>query len=213
MTNNENQLETLIQEIESNAKDKNRYLISISGAPGCGKSTFSAFLKNRLKNAEIIQMDGFHLENTILNYKKIIERKGSPETFDFDGLESLIKRVKTQISDYVYAPLFNRELDSSIGSAIEISKEIKYILVEGNYLLLDEKPWSDLNTLFDYKIFLYVDEEKTIKRLTERWLKLGLDRNKISKKVFENDMKNFKKVSENLLKYDFIIKGEIEINE
>ncbi len=158
-------------------------------------------------------MDGFHLENTVLNDKKIIERKGSPETFDVEGLESLIKRAKTQTSDFIYAPFFNRELDSSIGSAIEISKDIKYILVEGNYLLLDEKPWSDLNTLFDYKIFLDVDEETTIKRLTERWLDLGLDKDQTLKKVFGNDMRNFKKVSENLLSYDFRLKGEIKINE
>ena len=51
----------LVDNIVSEIRDKNCYLIGIVGVPGSGKSHYSQILKNKLGNAMIVPMDGFHL--------------------------------------------------------------------------------------------------------------------------------------------------------
>ena len=54
--------------------NKSRYFIAISGAPASGKSTISEKLKSELIlnncKSSVLQMDGFHLDNNILEEKK-----------------------------------------------------------------------------------------------------------------------------------------------
>ncbi len=50
------------------------------------------------------------------------------------------------------------------------------MLTEGNYLLLDEPPWSALAPLFDLTVMIDAPEDVLERRLVERWLAYGLDR-------------------------------------
>ena len=62
--------------------NQSRYFIAIAGAPASGKSTISEKLKSELisKNhkSSVLQMDGFHLDNNILeknyNFKKVFRK-------------------------------------------------------------------------------------------------------------------------------------------
>ena len=67
-------------------KSQNRYFIALAGPPASGKSTISNKLNEDLNAkgfpSEILQMDGFHFDDAILNSKNLLPRKGSPETFD-----------------------------------------------------------------------------------------------------------------------------------
>lgn len=207
-----NSLDDLILLIQQKSAQKTRFLIGISGCPGAGKSTISHYLKSKLVHSKIIQMDGFHLANDILEKQDLLTRKGSPDSFDLEGFTSLLDRIKNKnlsISQCnippIYAPLFNRELDASIGSAIEIESSDKFMLVEGNYLLLDQAGWRELPLLFDLTIFLQVDESTLISRLTQRWLGLGLNPQAALDKVNLNDALNIKLVNENLIDADVIV--------
>ena len=69
----------LASEIEKQAIGGKRALIAIAGAPGSGKSTFAERLSGYLgKKASVIPMDGFHLDNSVLEAKGLLSVKGAP---------------------------------------------------------------------------------------------------------------------------------------
>ena len=49
---------------------------------------------------------------------------------------------------------------------IQIDSDI--VLLEGNYLLLDEDGWKDISSMADYTIFISADEDMLRSRLVER---------------------------------------------
>jgi pantothenate kinase len=96
-----------------------------------------------LPNAAVVQADGFHYDNGLLDALGRRGRKGAPNTFDVRGLELTLQRIRAGEPDVVI-PTFDRDLDLSRGSARMIARDVKHILVEGNYLTLGNGPWSAL---------------------------------------------------------------------
>ena len=78
--------------------------------------------------------------------------------------------------ELVYAPVFNRVLNESIGSAVPIFPSVELVVVEGNYLLLPEDPWVRARPLYDLTIYLDVPDEVRVPRLVRRQRARGLDR-------------------------------------
>ena len=78
---------------------------------------------------------------------------------------SLIKELRSK--NDIKAPLFDRSADKVIKDAQTISREQDYLVIEGNYLLLDRELWRDLSKYWDYKIFLTVEETILKSRLIE----------------------------------------------
>ena len=173
-----------------------RILVGISGAPGSGKSTLSTALSSKLNKSEhvaaVIPMDGYHLEDSLLEDLGLLKRKGSPETFDFVGFKHLLLRVKNE--DEVVYPVFDREREISIAGAGILKKNIRIVIVEGNYLLFDEEPWSCLSKLWDYSVFLDVELTVLEQRLIDRWIDLGFSRAEAQQKALGNDIQNAKRV-------------------
>jgi pantothenate kinase len=127
-----------------------RRLLGLTGAPGAGKSTMAVALCDELGPvAARVPMDGFHLANQVLRQLGLADRKGAPATFDVGGLHALLRRLRANDEDVVYAPEFFRDLEEPIAGALAIPQQVRLIIVEGNYLLLDEGPWRDTSGLLD----------------------------------------------------------------
>lgn len=94
-------------------------------------------------------MDGFHLANQVLGALGLAARKGSPATFDAGGFQSLLRRLRAGTEEVVYAPEFVRELEEPMAGALAVPRDIPLVVVEGNYLLLDDGPWRGTPDLFD----------------------------------------------------------------
>lgn len=146
-----------------------RRILGITGAPGAGKSTLCASLVAALGDAAVlVPMDGFHLANQELDRLGRADRKGAPDTFDAGGYLSLLHRLRDRKESVVYAPVFDRSLEESIGSATPVPAETPLIITEGNYLLCEEHGWDAVRESLDETWYLDVSDETRMERL-HRW--------------------------------------------
>lgn len=172
-----------------------RFVVGIAGPPGSGKSTLSTALRDVLPEgtAAVVSMDGFHFDDSVLEQRGLRARKGAPETFDFAGFEVLLKRLRAVEPD-VAIPVFDRSIEISRAGAAIVGPDIKFILVEGNYLLLDEEPWQRLGPLFDFTIFVDVPREELERRLVQRWRDHGRTDADARNWIDTNDIPNIERV-------------------
>ncbi len=169
-----------------------RKLIAVAGAPASGKSFLGGALCDALcrdgLRAELVPMDGFHLDNRILDARGLRARKGAPETFDVAGFIALIQRFRSE-REVVY-PIFDRAHDLSIAGAGVVAPSCDMVIIEGNYLLFDEHPWAALAGLWDFSIWLDTPEETILQRCVARWLAHGYDPEAARIRAERNDLAN-----------------------
>lgn len=185
-------------------------LVAITGAPGCGKSTLATELARRLNTQKrktiIVPMDGFHLDNTVLDQMGLRPRKGAPETFDAAGFVRLIKALRA--GENVYAPIFDRARDLAIAGAVAAPQDASIVIVEGNYLMFDEHPWSDLAPLWDMTARIDVPMPELRARLIQRWLSLNYSPSVATRRAEGNDIPNAQRVIDRALPCDFTLDGQ-----
>lgn len=188
----ESALTALAARISNLTPKSRRLMVAIVGAPGAGKSTIAEALAHRIDGAAVVPMDGFHLDNAVLTARGILARKGAPESFDAAGFATLARRLAAE--DEVAIPRFDRARDLSVAGAAMIGPE-RVLLVEGNYLLLNKAPWSDLAPLWDFTVWLEVPLPVLEERLLQRWRGFGLDEATAQAKALGNDIPNARLVA------------------
>lgn len=190
--------------------DKNRVIIAIAGAPASGKSTIAEELlellnENEPDSAAVVPMDGFHLDDQVLKDKGLLGVKGAPSTFDVGGFRSLLQRLKINEEPEIIVPVFDRELEISRAGARVITSEIKYIIVEGNYLLLNKAEWKDMQPNYDLSVFVKVSQKIIHQRLVQRWQGYDYSALEIEHKINQNDMPNAQLVMRMMNEPDYFI--------
>ena len=192
----------LLERLTAMQKQKGRRILAMLAAPpGAGKSTLCSFLESlsgEFSGTEEIQavgMDGFHrrqeylLSHTICRDGEeipLVKIKGAPVTFDLDRLTEHVKRAAA--GENCSWPVYDRILHNPVEDAIRIHKEI--ILLEGNYLLLNEDGWRELSTFADYTISIRAEEGFLRTRLVDRRVKTGVEREAAVQFVDYSDMQN-----------------------
>ncbi len=194
--------------IEAQAGRSARVIVALAGPPAAGKSTFSAALATILPpgQAAVVPMDGFHYDDGVLRDKALSHRKGAPETFDFGGFKALLQRLRAGEAD-VAIPIFDRSMELSRAAAAIVATGVRFVLVEGNYLLLDEEPWTQLAPLFDYSVFIDVPEPELDRRLVERWREHGREPQAARRWIDGNDMPNIRRVLAKRRPADLVVDG------
>ena len=177
------------------AKGGGRVIAALAGAPGSGKSTVAERLCEALNAgqaglAAVLPMDGYHYDDLHLVPAGLRPRKGAPETFDVGGLFHTVTRLRARDEDFVAVPVFDRDIEIARAGARMIAADVPVIIVEGNYLLLGQEPWSRLRPLFDVAVLVDVPEPVLRERLTARWQHYDLTPEEIAWKLDGNDLPN-----------------------
>ena len=178
--------------------------IAIAGPPGGGKSTLTSAICDAV-NAEfdediavIVPMDGFHYPMaTLLENKQLfpdaelaVARRGAPFTFDAGAFVECIQSLRSAGEGDV--PTFDHEIHDPVSGGCAVKKVHKIILVEGNYLLLPEKPWQVLvkESVFDETWFVDTDVEEAMRRIITRHVRVGRTPEEAKRRADTNDRLN-----------------------
>ena len=151
-----------------------RAILAIAGSPGAGKTTLARALVARVDalagegTAAYVPMDGFHLANGTLDRLGRHDRKGAIDTFDGWGVLALVRRIRAETDHVVYAPSFDRAVDEGVAGAIAVEPAARLVVVEGNYLLVDEDPWGLLRAELDEAWFCATPADARFTRLVDR---------------------------------------------
>ena len=170
--------EGCLQMLSAWAAAGERKILGLVAPPGAGKSTFAKAIHVAFpSHSQIVPMDGFHLASVELARLGREGRKGAADTFDASGFLNLLHRIRDQAPDEViYAPDFRRDLEEAVAGAIAVSAQTPLIIVEGNYLLLDDGPWAGIGRVVDEVWYLDVDEGVRRERLLNRHMRCGRSR-------------------------------------
>ncbi|PNG21105.1 nucleoside/nucleotide kinase family protein [Streptomyces cahuitamycinicus] len=155
-----------------------RAILGIAGSPGAGKSTLAERLVRELNGAgdpwvAHVPMDGFHLADAELERLGLRDRKGAPDTFDAAGYAALLRRLREEPGDVVYAPGFERVLEQPVTGAIPVPPTARLVVTEGNYLLLATGHWPRVRPLLDEAWFCELPERERVRRLVARHERFG----------------------------------------
>lgn len=198
----ENIFVPLLRKLTKMRREKNgRVLALFAAPPGAGKSTLLSFLAKLAEEDEqsdevqVLGMDGFHRRQAYLVSRTVVRDgaeipmvsiKGAPQTFD---LEKLTERVQNIAAGRTCGwPVYDRRIHDPVDDAVTVDGEI--VLIEGNYLLLDEPGWRDLRNYADHTVLIRADAELLRKRLVDRKAMGMASREEAERFVEFSDMRN-----------------------
>ncbi|MFE5670962.1 nucleoside/nucleotide kinase family protein [Agromyces sp. NPDC056523] len=202
------------------AASDHRVLLGITGSPGAGKSTLATALVEAVNRADgaglavHLPMDGFHLANATLDRLGVRDRKGAIETFDGWGFAGLLERILAETDHTVYAPGFERSVDEPVAAEIAIEPSARIVVVEGNYLLVDEGPWQRVGDLVDEAWFIEASDEERVRRLVERHTAFGRTPEAALAWAHEVDGANARVIAPTVARADLVVSGttwEVEV--
>ncbi len=128
----------------------------------------------------------------------MVDIKGAPVTFDIDKLKENVRRIT--LGDNFGWPGYDRLIHNPVENAVYIEGNI--ILLEGNYLLMDEDGWRELSKYADYTISIKAGADMLRSRLVDRKIKSGTSEEKAVSFVDYSDMYNVRLCLEKTMKAD-----------
>lgn len=208
----------LLQRLSALQKEKARRIaVFLAAPPAAGKSTLCCYLEKLsretpgLTPVQCVGIDGFHHYQAYLDSHSIEKDgriiplariKGAPETYDVEKLKGLLDSLN---EDKQFWPVYDRRIHNPVEKAVEIREDI--IILEGNWLLLDEAPWNSLSC--DYSIFLRAGDESQLERIVQRKMMGGFSEEHARQIVRSNDWPNILRCMEHSRRGDL----NLAINE
>lgn len=209
----------LLEKFTELQKEKaSRIVVFLAAPPAVGKTTLCQFLeylsqqKEDVTEVQALGLDGFHYHSEYINSHDAVVLgktvpmktvKGCPETYDTEKLQKKLDKIK---QENILWPIYDRNIHDVVEDVTEVTKDI--VLIEGNWLLLNEEPWKSIKEIADYTILIQSAEETLKERLIGRKIKGGLSREEAEAWYVNSDSVNVKRVLHTSIPGDLMLKVE-----
>ena len=186
----------LLRKLTALQRERGRRIAAFLAAPpAAGKSTLCCYLEElsrgdpALTPVQTVGIDGFHYPQAYLEAYGLARIKGAPETYDVAKLRHLLDHLNEPDQRW---PVYDRRIHDPVDAAVEIAADI--VIVEGNWLLLDEPPWNEL--VCDYSVFLHAGDRAQLERIVHRKVQGGYPEDEARDFVERNDWPNIRRCME-----------------
>ncbi len=158
------------------------FIIGIAGPVAVGKSTVARVLKTLLARwpqhprVDLVTTDGFLLPTSELKRRRLMHRKGFPESYDKKALLRFLSDVKGGRGD-LHAPVYSHRLyDIVPGETVHVDQP-DILIVEGINVLQAHpsqrgEPQSFVSDYFDFSLYIDADEAQIRQWYIDRFLVL-----------------------------------------
>jgi type I pantothenate kinase len=162
---------------------KTPFIIGLAGSVAVGKSTTARVLQALLARwpshprVELVPTDGFLFENTVLEERGLMNRKGFPESYDLTKLLNFLAEV-TSGKARVEAPVYSHLVYDVLSDQTLAIEQPDIVMVEGLNVLQPAKLPKDgeaipfVSDFFDFSIYIDASDELIEEWYVERFLRL-----------------------------------------
>ena len=161
-------------DIQIKANGVHPYVIAVAGSVAVGKSTFARVLRALLAQAgrtvELVATDGFLWPTAILENRKLMQRKGFPESYDLERMLVFLAELKEGKPE-LRVPVYSHELYDIVPRQFQTIKGPQVLILEGlNVLQGSSRDSAAVATdYFDFSIYLDADENDVEQWYVERF--------------------------------------------
>jgi len=173
------------EEWRAGRAERPRLVAGVCGIGASGKTMFCEILRTLLQqrlapdgvSANVVALDGYHLPNAYLDAHfgrdpsgtrvSLRMLKGAPHTYDAARARADLLRLRECESPLRF-PAYSRVLHDPVEGAVSVTPKDRIVLVEGNFLLLDDPAWRDLRSVLDLSLFLHVPRDAAKRVMVSR---------------------------------------------
>ena len=178
----DNVLVPALERVIAGADGRRRSYVFLAAPPATGKSVLATLLVQQARHLDIdaVGIDGFHyaqayLETTFVDTDSgrvpLASYKGAPDTFDTAALGRCLRLGRSR--DIAW-PVYDRAVHDVVLDAQSVTASL--VIVEGNWLLLDDPRWAPLTAHSSFNVFIDADPHLLRDRLIDRKMRGGASR-------------------------------------
>lgn len=168
------------QLIQRSTAKRYRGVLAIAGVPGSGKSTLAKALLDSLNAAQAgvavaLPMDAYHMTNAKLETLGLRKRKGAVQTFEAQQYFKHLAFAR-EATNRLSLPTFDRAYEDPVYTGRPehcVDHATRYLITEGNYLLLDALPWTAIDQLADLRVWIDISADRAKRQTIQRHIQFG----------------------------------------
>ena len=161
---------------------KTPFIIGVAGSVAVGKSTVARLLKELLARwpsnpkVELVTTDGFLLPNSTLRRRRLMNRKGFPESYDSTALLEFLSSMKAGEPE-VSAPLYSHLTYDVLKGEHRTIQRPDILIFEGINVLQPRQLPPDgkfvpfVSDFFDFSIYIDADEDLIHQWYVDRFMR------------------------------------------